>query len=294
MVGSSALTTVGARFKGLALKPFALGSKEITVLHRERWSPALLREYVRALRYKRDIQTRRVRRVFVFSYSRSGTHNFVSRLHYVRCCFAVRENLFSRPRDRFQLRINAESIRPLHFMGFSMFGVHGLQEKLGHELSHLIFMNNHYFRYRDPLNAALLRDTDYVVYYLRNFLRVLYSMDQGARKDLRRGGKRALRKLRFVVTDRNFRDLLQLHRDRVKEMLQLVDQRPGSVRFCFHERFCAEPGRVLGDLLELLQIDGDLLNGWDAPEKFFTRCFGSGTRPIIRTGKLWCDSRRDN
>lgn len=249
----------------------------------ETWTWGFLREYMRARRFARSVHPERVRRVFFFSYSRSGTHNMLSRFHYLPCCFAFKENLFRTPADPYQSRVQPGRMAPRFVLGRSMFGEYGLQDKNGADLSHLFLWNNYYLEDDAPVRLDGLQSSDMVVFYVRNFLRVLCSRDKAGRtRD----------KPRMVMTDSVFGEAVRRHRLKLAEMLRLADMAPERVLICFHERFCAQTHAVMSELCEASGIPPGGREGWDDPRRFFARCFGGNDRPVEKDGRLWCGGRR--
>lgn len=245
----------------------------------EAWTMGLAREYLRARRYASRARHGRVRRVIVFSYSRSGTHNALSRLHYLPGCFVLKENVFRTEGDPYQLAFKPEDLSARIVLCRSMFGEYGLQNKAGTDLDCLFLWNNYYLEDPEPLALESLRPDDRIVFYIRNFLRVLCSRDKAARIQ---------GKSRWAVTDELFRDALRRHRVKLSEMLTLTATAPQRTHICFHERFCAKPDAVMGELCDALDVPTERRAGWADPRGFFVRCFGSTTKPVEKEGRLWC------
>src|SRR5688572_10946099 len=57
--------------------------------------PGLTREFFRGRRFSAAIDSKKIRRVIFLGMSRSGTHNFTTRFHYLDCAFVFKENSFS-------------------------------------------------------------------------------------------------------------------------------------------------------------------------------------------------------
>jgi len=249
----------------------------------EKWDAALIHEYQRARAYDLQVDKNSLRRVWVMSYSCSGTHNFYTHFHYMPGAFALGENLFTeRVNDPFQFRFTPTQLRPAHWLYGSAFKEQGLQEKDGSRLSHILLLSNHYLKYEKPVEISALKDRDAIIFYQRNFLRVLFSQNRDGYK---------FNKPHFVMTDKHFAKAVASHRKRIDEMVRLVEKHPNSVYFCSHEKFCATPADVIAGLSDNVGLNKKNIDGWDAPEEFFTRCYRSGASPVIRDGALWCEAR---
>lgn len=254
------------------------------LLH-EKWDAKFLREYYRAMKYKINSWNNDFYRVFIFSYSRSGTHNFYTRFHYLPCCFAMGENSFSLPlKDPYQFRIKANKLRAAHFLFSSVFLEQGLQEKNGKNLTHVIFLNNHYLKYHQSIEIEKLKtNRDFVIFYFRNFVRTLYSQDKGGKK----AGKP-----HFIMNESNFEKAVRNHRRNLKEMLLLINTKTDVCKFVSHEIFCANPMKAFNNICEFINIEVNQRYGWDRPQDFFTRCYRTAEKPEIYKNKLWCKYRK--
>jgi hypothetical protein len=264
-----------------------LQDRSIGMLLAEKWNWALFRELKKARRYAGLIDGENVKRVFIFSYSRGGSHNFASRFHYLPCAFCFREQAFEREDDPFQFQVRSSALNSLHFLLLSMFSRHGLQDKDGSALSHLFLINNRYLEHESRLGLSGFCPTrDSMIFYIRNIFRVLYSRDKS-------GSRIGKAKPRFELNDDRFEFALRQHRRKLSEFLSLQQAMPDSVKFCIHEHFCADPDHVLAGMFEFLGIPVNMRNSWDQPEAFFARCFGDRERPVIKDGKLWCQKRNE-
>lgn len=249
-------------------------------LFHEPWDRAFRREYRRARAYAGAIRRDAVRRVFVVSYSRSGTHNFYTHLHYLPCVFAFGENIFcDMQNDPYQLGWDWARIRPPHFQYGSAFLRQGLQDKSGDRLTHVLLLSNHYLKSPVPLDASRLSDRDRLFFYQRNFVRTLCSQDKAGRSH---------DKPHFVMTDDHFARAVANHRRKLDEMLGLAAEHPGRVRFLFHEIFCARPEEVLREACRFAEIEAPAGGEWMDPIRFFRRCYRSGEAPERRGDTLWC------
>lgn len=264
-----------------------LQDRSVGMLLSERWNLALFREILRARHFFVQINHDQLKRVFIFSYSRSGSHNFASRFHYLPCAFCFREQAFEREGDPFQIHVRQSRLSALHYLFLSMFSRHGLQEKNGSALRHLFFVNNRYLEYESPLDLSNFDpEHDSLIFYIRNIFRVLYSRDKS-------GTRVGKPKPRFELNDERFEFALRQHRRKLSEFQRLHRAMPDRVRFCFHEHFCAYPNDVLADMFQFLGIPADMSSYWDQPEVFFSRCFGGKDQPIVRDNKLWCRSQNE-
>jgi hypothetical protein len=249
----------------------------------EKWDRGLLYEYQRAKVYDRQVDKDALRRVWVMSYSCSGSHNFYTHFHYMPGVFALGENQFiDKANDPFQFRFMPSQLRPAHFLYGSAFLEQGLQEKDGTRLSHIFLLSNHYLKYDKPVDMSALAERDSLLFYQRNFLRVLFSQNRDGHK---------FSKPHFVLTDEYFAKAVASHRKRIDEMVHLVEKHPETVYFCSHEKFCASPYDVMMDLSGKVGIDSKDTEGWDAPEAFFARCYRSRAAPVVKDGALWCEAQ---
>ncbi len=275
------------KYRDLSEKIPLLKNRSVAFFVNESWDSSLLREVRRARAFQRTTENEKLKRIYIFSYSRSGTHNFVSRFHYLPCSFCFREHAFESENDPFQLSVRADKLKASHFLALSMFEKYGLQNKCGNELSHLFFWNNRYLEYPrqlpftnfDPIN-------DRLIFYVRNIFRTLYSRD----KSSARVGRP---KPRFKIDDDHFEFALKQHRHKLTEMLQLKSSHPDSVAFCFHEIFCAQPKEIIEDVCSFLDIPIEMTIHWEPPELFFQRCYGDDNPPERKDDKLWCRKQQN-
>lgn len=277
-------------FKYEALKRYIplLKDRSIGHLLAEKWNIELFKELKRARLFMRDFSPENVNRIFIFSYSRGGSHNFVSRFHFLPCAFCFREQAFESEADPFQMQVHSHKLRALHFLLLSLYSKYGLQEKLANELSHLIFLNNRYLEHEGPLDLADFDPSrDKIIFYIRNIFRVIYSRDKS---DLRLGKP----KPRFKINEPKYQFALQQHKLKLKEIMELKRKYPDSVNIYIHENFCAHPEEVLAEAINFMGIDSALLDHWDKPDEFFVRCFGVEEKPIIKDQKLWCQNREES
>jgi hypothetical protein len=249
-------------------------------LFHERWDRQFWSEYRRASLFDRMIDKHSLRRVWVLSYSCSGTHNFCSRFHYMPGVFVFGENLFSdKVSDPFQFRFQIGQVRPAHWLFGSIFLQHGLQAKDGRAVTHLFLLSNHLLRYKDEIDINAVTDQDHIVVYLRNFIRVLFSQDKDSRK---------YHKPHFAMTDAHFASAVVSHRRRIDEILHLTENHESKLTICFHERFCAVPHHVIHQLGDRIGLASSARNGWNQPEDFFVRCYRNGMPPEFSDGELKC------
>ncbi len=251
----------------------------------ERWNIPLLREYRRASQYRSSIDYTKVKRVFLFSYSRSGTHNFASKLHYQPSVFVVGENFFCSKDDPYQLKINTQKLKTRHFLALSTFAENGLQNKSGHMLRNLVLFNNKYLEHDTAIDTSVLRDSnDQIIYYVRNIFRTIYSRMMASQRVNRP-------KPQWIMNDDRFELILRQHREKIGEMLLLLDRHPNKVFWCFHEHFCAQQDSILEQLCDFLAIPEGARGPWNEPMQFFARCFESESSPTVKDGRLWCENR---
>jgi hypothetical protein len=259
----------------------------LRLLERPDLALAYLSEWRTARKYASAIRPEVVRRALFFSYSRSGTHNFISRFHYCPSCFVIRENFFASPVDRFQLSADVTTFKskPRQIMTCSVFGEHGVQNKQGGDLRHLFFFTNGFLRIAKAFPSDSVDfERDRVVFYFRNIFRTLYSQDLV--------GRRKKASHHFRVTEHWFDDALFWHMRKMREALALRKRWPESVAVVLHEAFCAAPGAVFGATGRLLGIPDGELECWNRPTHFFRRSYGSLTAPQIQDGHLVCATRR--
>jgi hypothetical protein len=275
------------KYSHLSEKIPLLKNRSVAFFINEPWNLSLLREVRKAKNFKKTIENEKLKRIFVFSYSRSGTHNFVSRFHYLPCNFCFREHAFESEEDPFQLKVNSQKLKSSHYLALSMFGEYGLQNKFGKELSHLFFWNNRYLEYPQQLPLTNYNPVDdRMIFYVRNIFRTLYSRH----KSSARIGKP---KPRFKIDDDRFEFALRQHRRKLKEMLNIKAIYPDSVAFCFHEVFCAQPKEIIEDVCSFLGIPLEMTVHWEPPQNFFQKCFGSDNQPVLKDGKLWCSKKQN-
>lgn len=251
----------------------------------EPWTLDLWRAWRHAAAFRKQLDPAKISRLFFMSYSRSGSHNFAGRLHYLPEVFVMRENAFSNREDPWQSRIQIPDIQTAHFLGLSVFGPHGIQDKCGDQIRHVVHFNNRYLDWDGPpLEQMPALPSDRVLFYHRNIFRVLYSRDKASE----RVGKD---KTKWAVTDETFeRDLLR-HRACVSAFTRLRDRIPDRTGWCFHEQFCAQPAAVFAEICTWLKIPAEHTGLWSEPRKFFKTAFGN-RRPLEeRDGSLWCPVR---
>ena len=263
-----------------------LKNRALAFFLEEKWDLPLLKEVGIARSFFKKVERSQLKRVFIFSYSRSGTHNFVSRFHYLPCAFCFREHAFETKKDPFQLRMNGQNIKSSHFLSLSMFREYGLQDKKGNELSHLFFLNNRFLEYPKSISTSQFdTSNDKIIFYVRNIFRTLYSRHKS-------GIRMGKPKPRFEITDERFEFALRQHKRKLMEMYQLKTAYPRFVTFCFHEAFCGQPQETMEDICAFLDIPSMMLKNWDSPEIFFNRCYGDKISPVTKHGKLWCRNRQ--
>jgi hypothetical protein len=90
-----------------------------------------------------------------------------------------------------QLTASIKSVKTIDLMALSVFGPYGLQDKKGDDIVRVILPSNGYLEYPCALDPSMIRN-DYVIFYMRNFLRTLYSRHKAAEK---------MNKPTIVVTD---------------------------------------------------------------------------------------------
>lgn len=246
----------------------------------EPWDQAFLREYRRARSFDKKVDSTNLRRIWILSYSCSGTHSFYTHFHYMPVAFSMGENTFiDKEKDPHQLQFQADRIKAPHWLFGSAFNQQGLQMKNGARLSHLFLLSNHYLKFPQPAQIDRLADKDRMIFYQRNFIRVLYSQDRDSRK---------FNKPHFTLSDQRFEEVVNRHRKRVDEMVRLTDQHPEKASFCFHEKFCAAPERVINEVCDFVEIKPEDCKGWNNPEDFFTCCYRNGLPAEKRDSTLYC------
>jgi len=252
------------------------------MLVNESWDGEWRKEYRMARAFDRAVRKTELQRVWILSYSCSGTHSFYTHFHYMPAVFAFGENTFiDKENDPFQFRFQSGRLRPAHWLYGSAFGEHGLQSKDGRDLTHLFLLSNHYLKYRQAATLDSLLAKDRLIFYQRNFLRVLFSQDRDSRK---------FKKPHFEMTPDRFSASVASHQFRMAEMVGLCRSDSQRVRLCFHERFCAAAQRGIEEVCDFVDIAKDQRSGWDDPCGFFGRCYRSGEKPSVRNGALWCPS----
>lgn len=271
-------------FKHVLLKAFLpKADRAMWFLLDEPWTPAFWGEVRRAVRYRAGIDNRSVRPVHFFSYSRSGTHNIMARLHYLPSNFVFHENIFATASDPSQLGAGPRHAGTRHYLALSMFGPDGLQDKKGADLTRLFFWNNRYLELDEPLRIEdVVGSGGHVVFHVRNFFRTLYSRHKSGV---------TMNKPHFILDDARIDAAFERHRAKMAEVCGLLERFPSAVTVTIHEVFCSRPRPVMDELCERLGIPGSADYRWPDPRRFFRRCFGSGEEPVERDGKLWCKSR---
>jgi hypothetical protein len=259
------------------------GDRAMWFLLDEPWTPGFWREVRRASTYRAAIDFGAVRPVHFFSYSRSGTHNIMARLHYLPASFVFHENIFVSASDRSQIGVRPEHVGTRHYLAFSMFGPAGLQDKRGGDLRRLFFWNNRYLELDEPLRIdGAVAGGGHVVFHMRNFFRTLYSRHKSGV---------TMNKPHFVLDDAAIDAAFVRHRAKMVEVCAMLDRFPSSVTVTVHEVFCSRPRQVLDELCDRLGVPAGSDGRWPAPRSFFRRCFGSCGDPVERGGRLWCDER---
>ncbi len=243
----------------------------------EAWTPRYLSQYLRARRCWKEMRDHEVRMIRVFSYSRSGTHNYFSRFHYMPACFVMHENLFEAADDRHQLNANAGSLKPIDLMALSVFGPYGLQDKRGGDITRIVLPSNRYLEYPCELDPESLRK-DYVIFYMRNFIRMLYSRQKAAEK---------MDKTRMAVTDESFAASAKKHMENMRQMMLLTADHPERFKLVLHESFCARPDEVLRESARFAGIPEDQVVFWKDAAAFFKEGFYRKDAPILENNQLW-------
>lgn len=249
-----------------------------SMLAKNKWNGDLVSRYKRAKSYYCHIDTDSVEVVRVLGYSRSGSHNFLSRLHYLPSCFVLKENLDrARAKDRLWPSLRVGDVRPTDYMEESLFGPYGLQRKRGDDLGHLVA----------PFNLLLelpLRQEDSfvakgkAVFLVRNFFRVLLSRENAVER---------YHKNKWALTDDKFREWANAHYKNIKTYMYWMDKEPKRFAVLSHEIFCARPRHVLMEIAEEIGIKG---GRWITAEEFFVEGLDGASGPVMRDGKLWDDS----
>ena len=196
-------------------------------LFHERWDSAFWKEYRRASLFDRSVNKKTLSRVWVLSYSCSGTHNFTSQFHYMPGAFVFGENMFSnKSTDPLQFDFQVNQLRPAHWLFGSVFLQQGLQEKRAKRLTHLFLLSNSFLKYQKNIDINAASERDHILIYLRNFIRVLFSQDKDSKKH---------NKPYFAMTDVNFTSAVANHRRRIDECLSLAERHEKKLTICFHE-----------------------------------------------------------
>ncbi|MGD9873481.1 MAG: hypothetical protein AB7T27_04340 [Kiritimatiellia bacterium] len=243
----------------------------------ERWTLRYAGQYLKARRCWKELKDHEVRMIRVFSYSRSGTHNYFSRFHYMPSCFVLHENLYETPEDRHQLAAGVKSVRPIDLMALSVFGPYGLQDKNGSDITRIVLPSNRYLEYPCALEPSAMKD-DYVVFYMRNFLRMLYSRQMAAEK---------MGKPRMVITDEAFLVSAKKHLENLKQISKLTANNPERFKLVLHESFCARPEQVLMDSAKFAGIPAEQVVCWKEAVSFFKEGFYHKEKPFIEENALW-------
>ena len=275
-------TEPGKHIRHLVLKTMRVPqSRRYDFMLNEGWNKDYIHNWLQAYSYWKTMRAKQPRLVRIFSYSRSGTHNFFSRFHYMPCCFVARENMFEQADDRLQLRSGIHSLRPLDIMAFSVFGPFGLQDKSATLLTHIFMPSNRFLEYPCRLDPGQMGD-DIAIMYVRNFFRMLYSHQKSSEK---------YNKPRFNITDEVFESWSRSHLEKLSIMVNHIRTRPAQFMMVVHEYFCAHPGEVIDSVCETMGIPPHHRQGWDNPAAFFKRGWECGSIPEVRDGKIW-DTRR--
>lgn len=243
----------------------------------EAWTPRYISQYLKARRCWKEMQEHEVRMIRVFSYSRSGTHNYFSRFHYMPACFVLHENLFESPEDRHQLTANIGALKPIDLLALSVFGPYGLQDKRGRDITRVVLPSNRYLEYPCELSPAYLRN-DYVIFYMRNFIRMLYSRQKAAEK---------MNKPRMAVTDETFASSAQKHMENMRQMIPLISDYPDRFKLVLHEGFCARPDEVLRESARFAGIPEEQVDRWKDAAGFFNEGFYSSKAPVLEDNQLF-------
>lgn len=243
----------------------------------EPWTLRYAGQYLKARRCWKELQDHEVRMIRVFSYSRSGTHNYFSRFHYMPACFVLHENLYETPEDRHQLAAGVRSVRPIDLMALSVFGPYGLQDKKGGDITRIVLPSNRYLEYPCALDPSALKE-DYVIFYMRNFLRMLYSRQMAAEK---------MGKPRMMITDEVFLASAKKHLENLKQISRLTASSPEQFKLVLHESFCARPQQVFMDSAKFAGIPAGQVACWKEAVSFFKKGFYRRETPFMEDGQLW-------
>lgn len=245
-------------------------------LCKQPWDSEFVRHYRRARQFRAQVDMEAVGVIRVLSYSRSGSHNFLSRLHYVPSCFVLRENLHpAKTNDPLWLSLTPDDITAADYMAFSVFGLYGLQGKQGESLEHLVAPFNKLLEYPLEQHGDSFPRTDRVLFLVRNFFRMLMSRQNVVEK---KG------KTKWTITDDVFYASINAHHRNVRAYASLMESRPDRFHILGHEIFCARPESVFHETTRKLGI----ANGtWSDPGEFFVECLDGQTAPEIRGDQLW-------
>lgn len=243
----------------------------------EPWTMRYMAQYLKARRCWKEMQGHEVHMIRVLSYSRSGTHNYFSRFHYMPSCFVLHENLYETPEDRHQLTAKVISVRPINLMALSVFGPYGLQDKKGSDITRIVLPSNRYLEYPCVLDPAAFED-DYFVFYMRNFFRMLYSRQMASEK---------MGKPRFAITDDAFVVSAKKHMENMRQMTYLTAKHPDRFLIVLHESFCARPDEVLKESAIFAGIPAEQVVQWKEAVPFFKKGFYRSEMPFIEDNQLW-------
>lgn len=240
------------------------------------WNRDFIRHYRRARAFRARVDHEAVGVIRVLSYSRSGSHNFLSRLHYLPSCFVLKENLCpDKLSDPLWLSLTPRDVTAADYMGFSLFGLHGLQQKHGENLRQLVVPFNKLLEF--PLNRGEnpFPHDDRVLFLVRNFFRMLMSRHNADEKQGRE---------KWTITDDAFYASIDAHHRNIKSYATLMANRPDQFQILGHEIFCARPERIFQETTDKLSIGN---NGLIDPQEFFVECLDGQTEPVVRDGALW-------
>lgn len=173
------------------------------------------------------------------------------------------------------LSLKPENVTPVDYMGFSLFGMHGLQRKRGGDLRHVVTPFNKLLEIPLSQKGRPFPAGDKVLFLIRNFFRVLMSRQDAVQKH----GKK-----KWVIDDSVFYASIDAHHDNVKSYVKMMAEHPDRFFLLGHEVFCARPRQVFRETTEKLGI-GD--GAWREPGDFFAECIDGKARPVIRDGVLW-------
>lgn len=249
-------------------------------LSNETWNYDLIVQYCKARGYYKHIDNSRVSVVRILSYSRSGSHNLLSRFHYLPSCFVLRENLYREENDPKYLDFTPTDVRTIEYLSCSLFGAHGLQTKKGMDLRHLVLPFNKLLEY--PFNESEISRIrgDKVLFLVRNIFRVLLSRQEAAVR---------LGKDKWNITDERFYAAVDAHHQNVAFFKKALAHDPDRFIIVGHEVFCADPQRVFKNVAEQLYIE----NGyWCRAENFFVEGRDGRSRSLSYGDFIWDASVR--